>query len=249
MSTAIILFPALLIYIGLLYWLYTYFNVKEIWHGNNIEFVQSIDKPLFNFVKGVLDLFMVLLLFTGVMLIPAAVILGLSHGSSPTWGIDISIFSGFSLDLNAISGIQASGLRNPEITGKSIIAIDTSNITAFYLFIASQGALTLVSLYGITQIRSLVMSLKNGNAFCSDNATRIKRVGLLVIIWNVISPMFQYFAWGSVINEISFSNEGIRLYPAFEFDILAIFIGAMMIILSDLFVEATKVSEEQRFTI
>lgn len=249
MSAALILLPALLIYIGLLYWAFTYFNIKGVWRGDGIEKIQLIDKPLFNMVKGILDFFMILLMVIGIVIVPATVILGLSQGSSPTWGIDISIFAGFSVDLNAISGLDVTGLRNPEMSGKSLIAIDTSNVSAFYLFMASQAALTLVGLYGIIQIRSLVMSLKNGNAFCEENVLRLKRVGVLVIVWNIISPMFQYFAWGSVINEIDFSNNGFALFPAFEFDVMAIFIGAMMIILSDLFMEASIISQEQRLTI
>ena len=114
---------------------------------------------------------------------------------------------------------------------------------------ASQQALSVVGLFAVTQLRFLVISLKNGNAFCADNATRLRKIGLVVIVWNIASPMFQYFAWGSVINQINFSSDGFRLFPAFEFDLMAIFIGAMMMILSDLFLEATTISQEQRLTI
>ncbi|GAA5130850.1 DUF2975 domain-containing protein [Thalassotalea piscium] len=249
MISTFLLLPALFVYIGLLYWLFTYFNVKGIWRGDSIELIQRIDKPLFNFVKNLLDLFMVLFTIIAVMIIPITVVLAISHGTSSTWGVDISIFSGFSLDLNAIEGIDATGLRHPEISGQSTISIDTSSLTALYLFIASQAALTLVGLYGIVKLRDLVISLKNGNAFCHDNTKRLKHIGLLVIVWNIVAPIFQYFAWGVVINDINFSNNGVKLYPAFEFNVTALFIGAMMIILSDLFREATLISQEQRFTI
>ena len=249
MSTALILLPVLCIYIGLLYWIYRHFNVKGIWQGEGIALIQVIEKPIFTMVKGVLDFFFVFFIIIAIIIAPITLILSLSQGSSATWGVDISIFSGFRMNLDAISGIDVTGLRNPELSGKTFISIDTANITAFYLFMLSQAALTLAGLYGVSQIRSLVISLKNGNAFCTENAIRLKRVGLLVIVWNIISPLCQYVAWGAVINTIHFSNNGLQLFPAFEFDVMAIFIGAMMVILSDLFLEATVISQEQRLTI
>lgn len=249
MNTALILIPALLVYLGGLYWLFNYCNLKTIWRGDDIQLVQNIDKPMINFVKSALDFFMGLLLIIGVLIIPIAVVMTISQGSSNSWGADISIFAGFKIDLNAIAGIDVTGLRNPEMHGKTEIAIDTSNVSAFYLFMGSQAALTFAGLYGVSQLRSLAISLKKGNAFSADNATRLKRIGLLVIIWNLVSPVFQYFAWGSVINDINFSNQGFSLFPAFEFNVMAIFIGALMMILSDLFVEATLISQEQRLTI
>lgn len=249
MNTVAVLLPALLTYLALLFWCYRHFNLKQTWTGENIELVQSIDKPMLNFVKGLLSFFSVFLLVICLVIPPITVVLGLSQGSSPTWGADISIFAGFSLDLNTISGIEVNGLRNPELSGKSSLFIDTSNPQAFYLFMFSQMAMALVSLYVVMQLRSLVMSLKNGNAFCVANSKILKRIGLTVIVWNLISPFFQYFAWGSVIAQIDFSNQGLSLYPAWDFNLLAMFIGAMMMILSDLFLEATLISQEQRLTI
>ena len=249
MNTALILIPALLLYIGGLYWLFNYLNLRSIWRGDEIQLIQNIEKPMVNFVKSALDFFMILLIIIATLIVPIAVVMGISQGTSNTWGADISIFAGFQIDLNAINGIDATGLRNPEMHGKTEIAIDTSNVTAFYLFMGSQAALTFAGLYGVSQLRSLVISLKKGNAFSADNASRLKRIGLLVMVWNLVSPIFQYFAWGSVINDISFSNQGLDLFPAFEFNVMAIFIGALMMILSDLFLEATLISQEQRLTI
>ena len=98
----------------------------------------------------------------------------MSQSPTANWGIDINIFAGFSIDLNAINDITSSGLRNPEITGKTEIAIDTSNLTAFYLFMFSQGVTALVSLYGVVKFRELIISLKNGNAFCMENVAILK---------------------------------------------------------------------------
>ena len=249
MSAMLILLPTLLLYIGALYWLVTKVNLGSIWRGENIELVQSIDKPLLNLTKNTLDSFMVMLTIICVVILPVTVVLGLSQGGNANWGVDINIFAGFSLNLNNIADIGVTGLRHPEISGKSIISIDTSNTFAFYLFMFSQGALAIAGLYGVIQLRNIVISLKKGNAFCQDNASRLKRIGLLVMLWNFLSPFFQYFAWGYVINDINFTHEGIKLFPAFEFDLMAIFIGAMMIILSDLFLDATTLTQENRLTI
>ena len=166
-----------------------------------------------------------------------------------TWGMDISIFSGFKIDIDALAGVTSEGLRQPQISGKAMINIDTSSLFAWYLFTTMQLVSVLSAFYVVIQLRSMMIALQQGQSFISENALRIKRIGIVIIIWSFLNPLLQYFGWGIVVNEISFSSEAIQLYPAFQMNSMGILMGVLMMVLSGLLKEATGIYKEQELTI
>jgi len=253
MSIRIVLLLSAVLYIGFVYWVGRRLNYTELWRGSlGDEFNPSQGLPssrLTAFVKGVLDIFMVLLTIVIVIWPPMLVVMGFSQSVNPTWGMDISVFSGFNIDINAFSSIESTGLRHPEISGKTLLNIDTSNLQAWYLFAVNSEIGAMISLYGLVQLRALVISVKAGEVFSKINSLRIKKLGFVLIIWNVLQPFVQYFGWGNIVTQIKFSTEGLLLYPAFEINGMVIFIGLLMILLSDMFNKAADLSNEQRLTI
>jgi len=175
--------------------------------------------------------------------------MAISQNKISTWGFDIQAYAGFSLDLNLISEIAATGLRHPEIHGQSLITFDTSSLYAWYLFASTQILSAMVALFVVIQIRAMVMSLQSGLSFTPENAQRIKRIGIVTITWNVIMPIIQYYGWGTFINSISFNSEGIQFYPAFEFNVLGLLVGILLMVLSAILTEAAQISREQELTI
>ena len=249
MNTFAILIPALLLYVGFIYWLLIRLKYKQIWSGGVQAIASTANNRLTRFVKRVLDFFMILL-STAIVVWPLLLaVMAISQQDIPTWGVDIDIFSGFKIDLNELQGVEASGLRNPELSGKTLITIDTSNLFAWYLYAIISQLTAIVSLYGLVQLRAIVISLLNGISFSHANVERIKKLGVLLIGWNIINPFIQYFGWGSVVNDITFNQPGIQMYPAFEANSVALFIGLMMILLSGILREATSISQEQELTI
>ena len=93
------------------------------------------------------------------------------------------------------------------------------------------------------------MSLQSGMSFSTENSSRIKRIGIVTIVWNLITPLIQYYGWGAFIKEITFNTDGILLYPAFELNVLGLLIGLLLMILSKILNEAAQISKEQELTI
>ncbi|MBL4772613.1 MAG: DUF2975 domain-containing protein, partial [Alcanivoracaceae bacterium] len=122
-----------------------------------------------------------------------------------------------------------------------MVSIDTSNLYAWYLFVVVSEISALVAIYVTVQFRSMVSSLQSNEPFTHENSHRIKRVGIVIIAWNLLNPILQYFGWGAVVEAITFSNKGIQLYPAFEINLLALLIGLMVLLLSGMLQEATKI--------
>jgi len=249
MNTFLILIPSFLLYVVFVYWLLRRFGTK----GISKESVASerVMKPmnLTYVVKQVLDLLLVLSLFALFVMPIVFVVMIFSQSQIPTWGVDIGVFSGFMLDFNQIAGAEATGIRLPQFSGKTIINIDTSNLYAWHLYVIATELTAFTSIYVQIQLRAIVISFQNGNSFTQYNSQRIKKIGIVVIAWNALHPFLQYFAWGSVVKGISFNTKGFQLYPAFEVNVMGLLIGFILILLSKMLQEAADMKQDQELTI
>lgn len=249
MNTLIVIPVAALVYAAFIYWLFKQLKFKQHWQGPSLDNTGNINSPLTHFVKRSLDLFLLFFILVALAIPVVAVIMAISQSDTPQWGIDLGIFSGFSINLNEIAGIEASGVRKPEFSGQGIVNIDTSSLFAWYLFLVISEISAVVAIYVAALLRSMVFTLLSNTAFNNENPQRIKKIGIVIIAWNLLNPLLQYFGWGAVVNEISFNNTGLQLYPAFELNIIALLIGLMMLLLSSLLNEASKIKQEQELTI
>jgi hypothetical protein len=208
--------------------------------------------PLTRVVKRILDLFRILAIASLILWPLFVVIVTVGHFSQPeTWGVDIGVFARFIIDLSAIAGdvTSSSGVRDPIISGKAMLNIDTSSLHALYLFTAITELGGIVGLYVLIQLRALFASLVDGASFTSENFGRIRKIGVVVIGWALISPLLQYFGGQAILAEYSLNVAGIQLSPAFDLNGLGILIGLAMIVLSGVLNEAASMQELQELTI
>jgi hypothetical protein len=208
--------------------------------------------PLTRVVKRILDVFRILA-FAGLILWPLSVVaMSIGHYSgSGTWGVDIGVFSRFIIDLSAFTSdvTESVGVRDPIISGKAVLNIDTSSLNALYLFTAITEVGGVVGLYVLIQLRALFGSLVGGMSFTTDNAVRIRKIGFVVVAWTLINPLLQYFGGRAILMEYSLNVPGIQLSPAFELSGMGILIGLAMIVLSGILSEAAGMHEVQQLTI
>lgn len=249
MNTLFVLGLMLAIYIFIVIKVSIYVKNKYIWQGKNNNIKKMSKWNLTAIVQRVMNFFLAFFYVMIILWPPILVVMAISQNQVPTWGFDIPAFTRFSLDLSMLSGVEATGLRQPEIHGKAMITFDTSNLYAWYLFAATQLLSAMVALFVIIQLRAIVMSLQRGLSFSPDNALRIKHIGMVTIIWNLIMPLIQYFGWGAFINEISINTPAIQFHPAFEFNVFGLVVGLLLLLLSGILTEAAEISAEQELTI
>lgn len=208
--------------------------------------------PLTRVVKRILDVFRILAIIS-LILWPLFVV-GATIGqySDPeSWGVDISVYSRFIIDLGAFSGdiAESAGVRDPVIGGKAMLNIDTSSLHALYLFTVITELGGIVLLYILIQLRALFASLVSGVTFTPENSGRIKKIGYVVIAWTLINPLLQYFGGRAILAEYSLDVPGIELSPAFEISGMGILIGLAIIVLAGVLDEAASMHKFQELTI
>ena len=208
--------------------------------------------PLTRIIKRILDVVRVLA-FAGLILWPLFVLVAtLGQYSSPeTWGVDINVFTRIVIDLNAFAGdlVDSAGVRDPVISGKAALNIDTSSLHALYLFTAITEIGGIFGLYIVVQLRTLFATLESGASFSPENSGRIKKIGLGVISWALATPILQYFGGREILAEYSLHVPGVELHPAFNLNATGVFVGLALIVLSSLMSEAASINEAQELTI
>jgi hypothetical protein len=212
----------------------------------------NTQKRLTSAVKRTLDILRVLAIVSLFLWPLAVVAISIGQSSHPdSWGVDIDVYSGFTIDLNRFAAdiTKSVGVRDPIIDGKASLGIDTSSPTALYVFTLITELGGVVALYVLLQLRALFASLVSGMNFAPENSGRIKKIGVVIILWTLVNPILQYFGGQVILNEYSLSVPGIQLNPAFDISGMAIFIGVAMIILSGVLNEATRIHDDQQLTI
>lgn len=181
-----------------------------------------------------------------------AIAASIGHASnSGTWGVDISVISSINIDLEKLSepSTASSGVRDPKIGGKAMLNIDTSSLSAFYVFAVLTEIGGIVGLCTLLKLRTVFATLASGENFAKGNAELIRRVGIVAIAWALIGPILQYLGGRMTLDAYALSFSGIELAPAFELKGLAIFIGVSMLVLAGVLREATDIHETQQLTI
>lgn len=249
MSMSMILIPALLLYVGFLFWFITRYYLPRYYAPVSNAETSGAHYRLARVVRRILSVIHGLLFFTLIVWLPFWIVMTLSQLGSPEWGIDIAGYSGFRIDLNLLPTLEATGLRDPVISGKTLLSIDTSNRLAWNLFAISTFLGNIIGLYVVLQMRNIFVSLSSGEAFTITNSKRLKKIGVVIIAAYLAAPLVQYYGWGAVLKDISFNTAGIALYPAFELDLVGILIGLGTLVLSGVINEAVQMQDEQKLTI
>ena len=164
-------------------------------------------------------------------------------------GADLLLYAYFKLDLSMLASLETSGLHGQIIKHRGHLIINTSNHFAWYLMSIWEYLACLSYLYGALQIRNILVSLNLGKAFTRKNSTRLNRMAVLILFWQVATPLLQYFGCGTVLKDISFNTQAIQLEPSFAVEWRFIILGLLFLVLSGVLKEAVKIKNENRLTI
>lgn len=108
------------------------------------------------------------------------------------------------------------------------------------------GALVL-SLWVIAQLRGVFSTLRQGKPFAAANASRIRRIGWAFLLGEVGRLAFTLVASRYAMTH--FTADGLRLGYRLDFDVFAIVTGLIVLVIAEVFAEATRLADEQSLTV
>jgi hypothetical protein len=102
-------------------------------------------------------------------------------------------------------------------------------------------------LWGLTQLRRIFRSIRQGRVFVLDNARRIRWLGLTVVFGEFARAAIFYF-W-SYYTSVHFTANGLRFVAATDISAITVLGGCAILVIAQVFQEGIRLSEEQSLTI
>ena len=100
---------------------------------------------------------------------------------------------------------------------------------------------------GIERREFLQLTVAGGAPFVPDNVTRIKIVGWVVVAWQMLVPLAKYLVGRALVGELTI--QGITLRPPIDFNPDALFLGLAILVLAEIFRQASELQREQSLTV
>lgn len=114
---------------------------------------------------------------------------------------------------------------------------------SMFLIVLLLGSL----LWVLTQLRHIFRSLSRGLLFIPENARRIRWVGFTVIFGELARAALVYF-W-SYYTSLHFTANGLRFVASTDLNGITIIGGLAILVIAEVFREATRLHEDQSLTI
>lgn len=204
-------------------------------------------------VKRFLDVMRILFLAVAIIWPVTIMVVGLNIPSDPQQRhTDVTVYSTFRINSDVTADLPGVSENKSELllSGQGELLLNnTHSRWSWYISGAISEVLLFVFLYGLLTMRKLFASLVLGSTFTQDNVKRIRTVGYVIIGFNIISPVLQYFGGRIMLAEIAFNAPGVQLYPGFELNIGGLFAGFAILVLSGVLREAASIHQEQSLTI
>jgi hypothetical protein len=186
----------------------------------------------------------------GLVLVPIALVVVLGAvGQSDRPAPDMPVLARIQVDEGALvppppgEGIESSTL----VRGQGELRIRTRSKSAWTLLFLMIEITLAALLYVYSQLRALMRSVLEREAFLPENPARVRRVGLVVIAWSVAAPILKLLVGVAMIDEVAV--HGLILEPPLEFRLETLFFGLAILVLAEVFRQASELQADQSLTV
>jgi len=169
--------------------------------------------------------------------------------------------SGFSIERPSGDTAQNVTLTLPislEVAAGANARADLKNVRADYRFPIRKGpfvslslaillSLMLLVVWIVDQLRQVFRTLQHRDPFVAENAVRIRRMGIGVILIEIVrsgAVLFWSYSASSLV-----AADGAPFVPATRFGSPALLYGLIIMAVAEVFREGTRLKEEQSLTI
>jgi hypothetical protein len=160
---------------------------------------------------------------------------------------DMDVLLRFALEREALQQTAKGAPELLPVRGEGMLALYSRSPRAWALYLGLVEAAVVVMLFAVWQLRAVFKSVVAGHPFSPDNARRVKKIGWVVIGWNVVAPFAKYFNGVAFLAE--HSVEALILEPPIDVDVNSLFLGLAILVLGEVFHQAARMQQEQSLTV
>jgi hypothetical protein len=186
----------------------------------------------------------------GLVVVPLGLLLvlgGVDRSDRPA--PDMPVLARLTIDEAALAPIGPGVASEPSslVSGQGELRIRTRSKAAWTLLFLLIEIVLVVLLYVYGQLRALIRSVLDRQPFREENAARIRRLGIVVIAWGAIAPFVKLVVGAAMIDEVAV--RGLVLQPPIEMQFETVFFGLAILVLSEIFRQASELKNDQSLTI
>lgn len=131
------------------------------------------------------------------------------------------------------------------------IAMDNLNLTpkdiGYFILLGILALAPGLAMYMVViyQLRKIFATLTDGTPFLTTNATRIKMMGVTLLIWSVVQPLTESLVALSLLDRV----HGPEVNANIGLDFGIVFMGLVLLILAEIFRLGAELQEDHDLTV
>ncbi|MCX7884188.1 MAG: DUF2975 domain-containing protein [Caloramator sp.] len=139
--------------------------------------------------------------------------------------------------------ITANNIVELKFDNALLSNVDVKPIIIFTLIMASVVLLIFASI--LKQTIQILRSVENDTPFAVENATRLNKIGIILIVSSFVIRIFEFLSANTLINSINLPNVTVN----YSVDITMLFLGVLLLVLSGIFSYGNYLQKEYDETV
>jgi hypothetical protein len=173
----------------------------------------------------------------------------------PSFGVNPESHSGWTITIPVSLAVDQGRIAAPSL---GIERAEIQDLRGSLRFPVQRGRLFLVNglllvvavgilLWLATELQRVLRTVRDGKPFAQSNATRVRRIGWVVIVGEFARAAIVYLENSYAASH--FTAEGLRFTARADFSVLAILEGVIILVIAEVFRVGTRLDEDQSLTV
>ena len=186
----------------------------------------------------------------GLVVVPIGLVVVLGALNQPDRPApDMPVLARIQVDEGALGPPVPGEVVEPStlVRGQGELRIRTRSKSAWTLLFLMIEITLAALLYVYGQLRALMHSVLARQPFLPENSARVRRVGLVVIAWSLAAPILKLLVGVAMVDEVAV--RGLILEPPLDFRLETLFFGLAILVLAEVFRQASELQADQSLTV
>jgi len=173
----------------------------------------------------------------------------------PSFGVNPESHSGWRITIPVSVSVEQGRIAAPSL---GIERAELQDLRGSLRFPVQRGRLFLVNglllilgigvlLWLATELQRVLRKVRDGKPFAPSNATRVRRIGWVVIVGEFVRAAIVYLENSYAASH--FTSEGLRFTARADFSVVPILEGLIILVIAEVLRVGTRLDEDQSLTV